>query len=491
MDFKEKLSFLLQITGTNSIDLAKHAGISRSMISLYKNGKRNRPRKEETLRAFSDFFAFHISDTFQKQALYNKMEDPIIFKLHDPADISDRILSWFKNTEYTPRNITQKIFEAIDAPSAEPSQTSLETAHRHSSQTFYGNSGKVNALSIFLEHVLAVEQPKTLYINADDNCEWFFHDPTTGNHFTDVMKILIQKGCTIIFLLPPPTNDYFLDTFINWLPLYMTGKVIPYFYPRYKNEAFRFFMLAMEEEAALVSYGIYKSTSDGFASFSTEPQFVKVIVQMLLDYKKLCHPVLHIYTHTKDILEAYKRHLSPSSASYALRSHLPLEINLPANSQDTTVENQSLFEAILEKRQNTPCPHPVIDFCKIATVSQIYSGKVIIPSLDNDSRTDSGCTPANYKKQLVQIVNALEKYDNYYFIPLPPNEEIQGTALIQQNISILLIENTPCRTVFEIKEPAIVKVCEEYIFRKLDTITNMEEEKQIVIKQLKQLIQKI
>lgn len=493
MEFYEKLTFLLHITNTNNNELATAIGVGPSIISLYKTGRRPMPKKSSKIRKLAQFFGSQVLNKYQRQALAEKMENNIILTQYQPCDVEEAIFCWFNDDKMATDGSTQRLVMALINPnkSHEAMKNEIIIPARQTTKIYSGSQGKVDAMRDFLAHALTLEKPKTIYMSADDNREWFYKDPNLDAHVIDAVNRLIKKGCKIVQVLPPSNNEFLLDVFSKWIPFYMTGQVTPYYYPRYRDRVYRGFQLAIPDEIGLMSYGVMNGQAAGFAAIVTEPLLVNDVVDTIKDFINLCQPALNIHKDFNSAYYCFEKFQAIPVPQVSLRNSLPPEtlskqdIENLRKSFPFIATNQYLDEL---KRYTEDLKEQVhVDIVKVANAKQVRSGKVkmIVPGIPLDKCPSY--TSYSYARHLRNIINLLETYENYFFAPIPYDTVLGNAIFIRQNNTAILANNDPFIT-YEVKAPELVLALQESLFRKIDNIYYKESGKQQIIKQLQDII---
>lgn len=494
MEFHEKLSFLLQITNISNNELANALGVGPSIISLYKTGRRDIPKRSIKVRKLASFFGTQILNKYQRQALAEKMENNDILQHFTPTDISEAIFCWFSNKAMPTNGATQRMLTALEMENLEENNNATIVPQQQSTRIYTGQNGKVEATQNFLSHVLTVDSPTNLYLHEDDNRDWYYSDPTLFINTRHTLDQVIKRGGKIIQILPPTNGEFLVDMFSNCLPLYLTGKMVPYYYPRYRDTIFRGFQIALEDEIAVMSYGVLNGKSQGFAALLKEKHLVKDVADTLKDYLAHCRPALTIHNDPKGIFEGFLRFVKEQTPQICLRPTLPLE-SLPKQDLDRQVrQHPSIAVAkYLPKLQldiDNIYNEITVDICGLANAKQVRAGKVRMPISDLPLDKCPTYTPSSYCRHLNKIIETMENHDNYFFVPLPYYQFNDELLFVRKDRQAMMIHNDPY-IIYEITAPELVKALEEYVVRKADNVSFTAEDKQMVIKKLRELINEL
>lgn len=494
MEFHEKLSFLLQITNISNNELASALGVGPSIISLYKTGRRDIPKRSIKVRKLASFFGSQILNKYQRQALAEKMENNDILQHFTPTDISEAIFCWFSNTAMPINGSTQRMLNALELENIDENTTATVIPQQQPTRIYSGQNGKVEACQNFMSHVLTVENPSTLYVHEDDNREWYYSDPTLDTNIKHTLKQIIKRGGKIIQILPPTNGEFLVDVFSNCLPMYLTGQMIPYYYPRYRDNIFRGFQVALENEIAVMSYGVLNGKAQGFAALLQEKNLVKDVVDTVKDYLAYCQPALTIHNEYKGIIDGFMRFINEKTPQICLRPTLPLE-SMPKQDLEKQLKQfpniaASQYLPKLNLDMDEIYSQTTVDVCCVANAKQVRAGKVHIPLADVPLEKCPTYTPASYCRHLEKIIQTMERYDNYFFVPLNYYQFNDELIFVRKNRQAMLIHKEPY-LIYEITAPELVKALEEYVVRKVDNVTFTPEGKREIIKKLRQLISEL
>lgn len=473
MEFSEKLTFLLNITNTTGAQLAQALEVKSSIISLYKTGKRETPKKESTLKRFADFFASKINDDYQRQALFEIMELPPVSQPFSAEELSDTILMWLAGKKYIAIDPGLKLLTAFERKD-EIFPTDFSISPSGSSVNFArGMSGKREVLRNFLSYILTIENPKTLYLQDDDSVEWILNDITLINEIMNTVKVLASRGCRIVQFLPPTSNSSSIKIYTDWMPLYFSSQVDVYYYPRFRDNSFRNSILALDDKAAYFSMGIYDGSSPSFAGIVKTPMAVTVFTDILDDYKRICRDAFIVLRSIQDIDIMRDQMSNLPVPRISSRSMLPHELLSPSLVQLTNDYLASLGNVSYRvpkvstyvnffKEQHT-------DICKVYTKEQILNGEASISIPDFIGVEGPKYTVETYREHLSCILKAMQEHDNYTFIPSPAiNDPV--TLIIRRSARAILMHKSIHPNVLLVTEPDLIRILEEHLDQRVDKL---------------------
>ena len=88
--------------------------------------------------------------------------------------------------------------------------------------------------------MLQIEKPGTMLIVVDDNLEWLLSDYPFTKWLQNSFLELANRGWDFLQIMPPMNfiNRY-TESLRFWLPIYATGRMKVYYYPRLRGNLYR------------------------------------------------------------------------------------------------------------------------------------------------------------------------------------------------------------------------------------------------------------
>lgn len=481
MEFYEKLNFLLNITNTSNIELAKSIEMKPSIISLYKTGKRKMPKKEATLRSISDYFSKKMTTDYQKQALSQYVDNPYITEVEDTNQLADEIFNWFYDRKATSTTAVEILMNVNQKPHLLKDDSQFTSHNIEDEESFY---------QLLLE-MQQIEKPKIFYVQFDDDLTWYFTSQKNNEMFKKTIQILISKGCKIIQFLPPSSHPYLEYVFNQWIPFYLTDHVEAYYYPRIRDVTFRNHILLLDNTMSLFSLSILSGSTSRLGTISRNPLSNRSLQNVLEDYKKICTPAFTII-HNQEIIEQKMRKMYFGDYDRTfVRLTLPIELAPQAIRDQMKNEHvynqQHLSEGILQKSTS----NSFLDICPLYTKYEILNKKAVLQYVGMEMEKYPVYTMESYCEHLQSIVDEMEKNPNYTFIPA--NRIIKlYPILIQSRSKALIVRNINDKlSLFEINNPDLVIILEEYIQQEIDKKIKGTDIHKEAITQLKNYIEEL
>ena len=104
-----------------------------------------------------------------------------------------------------------------------------------------------------------------------------------------------------------------LEAITKWMPIYMTGMIEPYCYPRLRDGVLQRTLFIAPNTAAVVSSSVQQETEGMLNLFITDRAALDALVSEYEHYFALCRPLMRIYTESN--AESFQRIAESISAA--------------------------------------------------------------------------------------------------------------------------------------------------------------------------------
>jgi len=300
MTFAEKLNFLMDITKTANSALAHRVALDASYISRLRSGKRLMPKETRMIQGMAAFLARRFAEDYQKKSLSDALKlvtlpdesgllaDEIShWLLHDDADSAQQVGRFLSDLS--------GIIERQDA--AFPTGDGQPSFPDEAVSIYYGVEGKRRAVEHFLSEVAARETPQTLLLFSDEGTSWMTDDPVFARRWAELMIIVLAHGNKIKIIHTISRDlDEMLSAITQWMPLYKSGSIEPYFYPKKRDGIFKRTLFIAQETAAVISNSVGDQVSIAANVLYRDRAAVASFAEEFLQYLRLCRPLMRIFT---------------------------------------------------------------------------------------------------------------------------------------------------------------------------------------------------
>lgn len=494
MTFNDKFKFLMDITNTNNTTLAKAIQIDNSAVSLYRNGKRKCPRSKETLMRMSDYFAGAITMDYQRKALALAADYSRFNHNRPVSELSDLLYQWLTDDLKNPNHLVDSILN--EKLSAAPGNIihGIKTIDiiPNTTSILYKSEGKRQGILSFINYLLTLEDPQTIYIWVDDDIYDIFSDKDILNFVQELIIRLIDYGYTICQIMRSPSNTtQFFEELFYWIPAYMTGRVKSYYYPRMRDNLFSKMSIVYPGHVAFYSDSLSSIHDNVYSVLTAEQGIVSVKEAEFKTFLSYCRSTMDIYESEEDVSACFSRLISTKTG------HIQKGLSLPPAAMPDEIVDQFLSSNPDElganmrtsyREQSAFDEYRNVDICPLATVEQVKSGRVPIIFPVVKQNVPLYYTPATYAKHLKNILDIIDNYPNYYFVPIPYDPEDNVCIIVNEEKEAMLIRTAFPSMIFDFNHPQIVRHLQEYLYQIANSVGYTDISRKKIRSQIKELI---
>lgn len=496
MDFSEKLTFLMKLTGATNKVLGDLLGIHQSQISRMRSGARGCPGNGAYVSAMAAWFAGACTLPYQRSALAQALERPTLELPVQAGVLADILTEWLlgaaaeggsrgEQSLHQYRRLALRPGgdgEAAPGPGIEeaPVLPGEVCTSRGEVLVYFGDEGKRAAVRAFLGYVLKTGEPLQLNVSSDESLRWMVED---GGAFAGELQrlfpLLARQGCTCRRIVgPTATLDYaYAALTMRWLPYYLTGQVTPYYYPRLRDDVYHRMLLAVRGQAAVFSCAIGRTGRSGATWLVTDRAAVDALCDEFEDYLAVCVPYMTLRAPGQGLAEYQASLLDYAS----LRMHSLQRYNsLPSLSTPRPLlaslrgVDEGALRSFLDGfdrraalfRESLAENHHTDIFC-LATPEEVAAGRVPMAAawaLDGQPRY---YTPEGYRRHLEAILRLMEAAPNYHPVLCPPRGEGLGLICVKGDRRALLQRQTAPFALYEVSERNLVAAFGELLRREV------------------------
>lgn len=332
--FAERFDALMNIAEVSNSRLGRAVKMNSSHIGRLRNGARPLPKKHNYLTGMCLYLAENIEKEYQRNAL-QKLTGIGYSALDSAENIARYLEQWLleceKNTVITTGRLISGFSQVIASPVDIPVNLNIEEAPQKYAQYLYGNAGKRKAVEQFFLMILQEKKPQTLLLFSDENMAWLYEDPVFSVRWMTLFKQVILKGnrVRIIHTVSRDLNE-FLEAITKWIPIYMTGMIEPYYYPRLRDGVFQRTMFIAPDTATIISSSVQQDTDGMLHIFLTNRAAIDALVTEYERYFMLCRPLMRIFTGQEmERLNLDFFRLADAAGDARLQCAMPLLFTMP------------------------------------------------------------------------------------------------------------------------------------------------------------------
>jgi hypothetical protein len=497
----------MNITYLTNSALARSVSLDPSLISRLRRGVRSPAKNENYIKPMSIFFAKHILEEYQKKALAKTLN---ISEVKIPTDIdvlSDLIYKWLYGLYFNNNNVVQSFMDALtDSPSiclldsqplSELSPEASARLNRINISVFYGLYGKQTAALEFLSLVLGNPHTRTLYLFSDENIDWLISDRNFVQKWSMLLIQIIKKGNKIKII--HTVNRGFsemLSAIKQWLPLYMTGAIEPYYYPKKRDGILQRTLFIAPGIAAITSDSVGMKIDNTVTFLLKDKKTLLALEYEFNNYCILCRPLMKIFTNSrvKDFFKNIEE-FEKEPSNILMATETLSTITMPSSVLDSILARTGLSQKeqlpteqknrikIFEETLNNYTFNEIIN---IPDIKKVRSGhlKISLSNMFCESELYYGI--GEYISHLENIIRLLKEYRNFNII-LSTNDTISGFMLyVKEDVGILVTKSSTPTVMFVSYESnltaafwdylkAIIKNNDKSLSNKSSIITELED----------------
>lgn len=447
--FKDKLSFLMIITNSTNNDLAISVPLSESCISRWRSGKRKPPKNASYIP--------NIIDYFYKKIVADKLE----YKFND--------IDTFKNTNNFKKSLEKWLFDQnITFGSESIVNSSVNSIY------YYGDEGKRKAVIRFLTNAKN-KTNQVLLLYSDESMGWML-DEKFVSIWSKLLIDVLKNGnkIKIIHTIAREYNEIF-EAISKWIPLYLTGKIEPYYYSKLRDGIIRRTIFINRDEA-ITSTSVGNKTNDMLNIHINDRTAVSSLRKEFNNYLAFCKPLMNVITNPNK--EKINEFSSFNNDNIIIDSYSLSFVSTPNDIITKVLKENSkenLINPFLKKKElllNNLKNYTILD---IINISPSFNKNIPYSFIKGVFYTKH-----DYINHLKNTIDMLNNNDNYHVI-LKNGNFSSSSIYIKENTE-LIIEKNESNTLLISHESNIIKAFWEHY------LTHSKESKDNVIKKIQKII---
>jgi len=499
MDFSQRLSLLMNILGVSNAALAKALSVDPSLVSRWRNGTRTPTR--ESHHKIALFFAEHAKKDYQKLAICEVIGVPA--QSLEKETLENIIKSWLSSALMPETNLIDGFLNKVGmfkTPSVQIQGEMLPPGgQKIECEVFYGVEGKQRGVMRFLSFALRNSQPSELLLYSDESIDWFAYDKAYLSRLGGTLITLAMKGWKVK-MVHTVTRDIteMLAAIDFWLPLYMTGSVMPYYNPKYREHYFRRTLFVIPKIAAFACTTLEKFEQQTVNFLITEKQIVELLTQEYERFLSTCRPLMEIPQIGSDELFSLLEDFEEQPFSTFAISDAPSITTMSGELLEKILSHHrvemkekimahwrkrsSLFERNLRKSKMT---HVLV----LPSLDSLLAGEVPIEL--PEAGIELFYTPQEYVEHLESVIFFLKKYDNYNLY-LAPKTVSKGIFLaVKDQVGVVVFKKDQPVRMFAINHPDMTNAFYCYAEEFINKLPVHGKQREQVIKAIENLIDSV
>lgn len=504
MSFSEKLDFLMNISKTTNRSLAIYTSLDASYISRLRRGTRKPAKNENYLKAMARFFARRCNEDYQRTALSTALNSrsPIP---DDNEELAELIYQWFledrgeetKSIEGFLDDFSHFAFKKTPWMEVD-ADGSLEPGIRADSSVFYGVEGKREAVIAFLLEVLQQDTPQTLLLFSDEDFGWVSESPEFAVRWAALLSQVIMRGNKLKIIHTISRDfDEMMAGVSKWLPIYMTGSIEPYYYPKTRDGIFKRTLFIAPDTVAVISTSIGNKTSNKANFLYKDGKVIEALTDEYNDYLSLCRPLMRIFSNDMQgylkILSEFEKEEAASIVTteslsiMTMPAYLAEEItfNLETDAKNNLMRYHKILSQNFEESLLKNKFHEII---KIPDLKTIRNGAVRVAFSEMLEDTYLLYSQEQFRVHLEHIIRLLKTVENYN-VHIANNEGIEAYKLyVKEDLGVLVARTSLPSVILAINESNMTAAFWDYLSNKIFRVGNSKVNRKQTIARLEDII---
>lgn len=483
----EKLDLLMNITNTKNSTLGRALAFDPSYISRIRTGKRGLPKNQPFLEQAAEYFVRALQAPYQK-AMLAEAVTPNRPWPDDAEEARALLLAWLSVEDSFPERAISRILSGMESSPDKTRELAgrevCGSAPARPAETifYYGNNGKRRAVETFLSDLCALGTPQTLFLYSDEDMSWLYEDGAFSEQWARLLLQLISNGAQlrIIHTISRGMGDM-LEAVQKWLPLYITGAIHPYFYPKLRDGICRRTLFIAHGHSALTSNSIGVHTQAALNLLTYDHSAVQSLETEFMDYFALCRPLMRIFDWRNgsaylDALTEFENSSGNLITALPTFSHFTMPASAAASIADR-LKNRRLAETLkssaarLEKKLAEG--YTATEILHLPTPEAVRSGTVRVPVCGLFSEPELCYTAEEFINHLEHVM-ALLRGNKGYNVLL--SERISEKLIIfsKEDTGTIVARSAPPTTVFGISEQNMTAAFWEFLNRLTSPISSKD-----------------
>lgn len=468
----------MNILKISNSDLARQVYLDPSYISRLRNGHRKPSFEAEYLEKMVKYFVKVCKTNCQKETI-NKLlgvrcSDNISISLYETL-----MYEWLivnddkKHIEIFLEQMTDFEFKrrkTIEDKKERVLDLSEKTIKN--GKIYYGFDGKRKAVLIFLKRILKNSKPQEIYLLSEGKMDWLLEDPSFLKKWSILLGKVVAKGNKIKIIHNINRSfDEMITAIKKWLPLYITGSIEPYYYPKLRDNVFKKTLFIAKDSIAITADTVGEFNKDQANIIYTDKEMIKILTKEFNYYLKLCRPLMRVYNQKKlkeyfQILDEFES----EKASGILKNNGLSVLTLPEsllenlkNDQKISIDLLNLQKKRIKKFKKNLNINKFTEIIQLPSLKLIENNKISINFSNLLNNSSCKYTLITYKKHLENILKLFKSNLNYDLYIQKESFDKNYVLYIKEEVGVLIAKESDPSVFFAINESNMTLAFWDYL----------------------------
>ncbi|MDP3386277.1 MAG: hypothetical protein Q8S24_03495 [Eubacteriales bacterium] len=504
MKFSEKLDLLMNMTKTSNSLLSLNTTLDASYISRMRNGKRKPVKKGDYIEKMAEYFSKNLNEKYQLLSLQDAMgATENLPKNKDKLGLL--ISEWLRDDSDEKTSSLEGFLDDFSnfsfnrSPSSSDGLDDIIKLDQNETEAHYGTKGKRHVVLAFLSNVIMSQKRQTLLLFSDENMEWLTESAEFTAQWSNLMKQVIMKGNRIKIIHTVSRDlDEMLSAIGKWMPLYMTGSIEPYYYPKKRDGVFRRTLFVSPDVAAVTSSSFGDAQDGGANLFTKEKEIIDGLKEEFDAFLSVCRPLMKVFTpHSRnayfDILSEFEKESGDTiikSEPLSIMTMPPVLIGKISSRLDESKRKavKDYYNLRCKNFIRLVKTNGIHEIIKIPDKIELDSGSVLYPFTDMIQEGDISYSTEDFRHHIRNIIYMMETYKNYTVHIEDNPEDIKSVIIAKENLGVMVAKPIKPSVILAINESNLTSALWDYLNDKIRRLDKIIEGKTTTIERLRKLV---
>jgi len=474
MLFYEKLDFLMKITNTTNKSLSMHTSLDPSFISRLRRGQRNPSKDNSYITSMAKYFSRHCSESYQRKILYDMLK--ISAELTE-SELCDKIIEWLSITQgpefQNVGTFLTRIANKMPLQMSSAIKQGNFTVAACETSVLFGFEGKREAVISFLFEVLAQNKPLILLLFSDEPTDWMTSDPAFMAKWASLMSEVLARGNKIRIIHTVSRDlDEMLNAIAQWVPLYMTGLIEPYYYPKKRDGIFKRTLFIAPGTAAVISTSVGSMVNEAANFLIRSCQAVAAVEQEFNQYLRLCQPLmrifaaanLHAYINTLYEFEKEKANAIIKTESLSLLT-MPISVqsSIMGRISQLGFDHAIYFNNRMELFKKSIDNISFTEIIHLPGLQDVRNGSVAVAFSDILYGGTIFYSATEYILHLENIVSLLKEHSGFHVCLITKEADSRYMVYVKEDVGVVVAKTSAPPIILSINEKYMTSAFWEFL----------------------------
>lgn len=473
----QKLDLLMKVTNTQNSTLGRALSFDPSYIGRIRGGKRGLPKHQPFIEPAAAFFVRNIREAYQQSTIADAVCPGRPWP-KDDKEAKSLLISWLSRSDSVGDDPIGKILTGLSSlPMKRPALQKAEyfpaIQTKSNAMFYYGSAGKRDAVEAFLGELCASDAPVTLLLYSDEDMGWLYEDAAFAKRWATLLTEFISNGghIKIIHTVSRGIGEM-LEAVQKWLPLYASGAIEPFYYPKIRDGVYRRTLFIACGHSAIISNSVGSHTQEALNILIHDVGAVHALEVEFKDYFSLCKPLMQVFNlRNSDLFWAMLSTFEEGGGNMIAVLPVPSYFTMP-ESVAKSMASRCQSKWLLKKQQEATARfehylaqgYILTEVLHLPAPEAVLEGTVSVPMCDMFSQPMLCYTVEEFKEHLKNTLRLLDTVPGYNLI-LTEKAMDDTMIYVKEDTGAIMSRSMPPTTVFGISEQNMTAAFWEYLQR--------------------------